>query len=390
MTKQIARYAVAAVTLVAGIFWFAYLASQPTPSYTMSFRQWLAAVGLLFVSLLLLIAPIVALRHPRAASLILLLPVPFLVLWCCLAMPWPLTQFSFEGATTNSVTLMTMLSLFILPGAYWLFLSKTDNKSVSTPVVRTTTKVITVTVIVISVVCVTIGMDIYSRNIGECHYEMHPFAKQLFPRQAVFTAREIGSGLLWPSRSVANQSPGLPKKYWALVSVQKPFWGLPWWDRKIALLTVTTNADLLFEPGENYFIDGRHESGVLTRFLPIYSIFCTRTNRLKDAEIDMRVLRDGSPHDGIRILGRTVKVVSRNLEPVAGIPIVISGPSGKTNVTSDQNGVFDISGLPPGRYNIGRQTEKGGVVWEQPSCMSEVRDEPTRTGDIRDCTIFVR
>jgi hypothetical protein len=95
--------------------------------------------------------------------------------------------------------------------------------------------------------------------------------------------------------------------------VQKTYWGLPWWDRKLVLLTFFVGGGTGFERGETYFVDGNRESRWLTRRLPIFEIHCTRTVALKYAEIDLRALSDG-PHHGIYLPSHILKRVERTAQ----------------------------------------------------------------------------
>jgi len=55
-----------------------------------------------------------------------------------------------------------------------------------------------------------------------------------------------------------------------------------------------------FNREETYFVGGNRHSRRLTRHLPIFEAQCTRTGLLKYSEIDMRVMREGAPKNGVR------------------------------------------------------------------------------------------
>jgi hypothetical protein len=42
------------------------------------------------------------------------------------------------------------------------------------------------------------------------------------------------------------------------------------------------------------------------------------------------------------------------------VGVVIAGPSGKVKLTTDSEGVYDITGLPPGEYTVELTTKFGG------------------------------
>jgi hypothetical protein len=83
---------------------------------------------------------------------------------------------------------------------------------------------------------VVIVRELLTPEFFECHYIPQPFAAQRSAEQAVFIARVFATGILWP-RATSPLREGTPRRYWGLGLVQKHYWGLPWWDHKIVLLT---------------------------------------------------------------------------------------------------------------------------------------------------------
>ncbi len=152
--------------------------------------------------------------------------------------------------------------------------------------------------------------------------------------------------------------------------VQEQFWGLPFWDHKIVLVALPLQAE------EPVFIDGTRMHGLLTQFLPVVEVIpCNRSRLLKDAKVDLRVLRDGPPRKGVRIIGRVLHYDGKDAPSTR---VAISGPGGTTEVMTDQDGIYDLSGMPPGQYAITanakpkrvgrnrcayREDAKSGEVW---------------------------
>lgn len=216
---------------------------------------------------------------------------------------------------------------------------------------------------------------------------MQPFTARIGPQQAVFTARILGARKLWgPNES--QWSPGW-RRYWLLASVQKHFWGLPWWDHKFVIILMSARGGgVEAHHGEIDFVDGRRLPGSLTRFLPIYETFCTRTGPLADSEVDLRVLRDGPPHEAVRILGRTVRLTGNYPDyrwvTAPSLKVVIRGPAGTTAAESDAHGVYDVNGLPPGSYEVGPETPVGALPnWKDAEC----HFRQVQSGEIRDCWV---
>lgn len=245
-------------------------------------------------------------------------------------------------------------------------------------------KVLSVVFCLVLIVFVAVGRELFTPEFFECHHEVQPFASQSSANQAVFIARVIATGTLWPITLVPSGE-GNPSRYWGLAVVQKSYWGLPWWDRKIVLLTSFRGRSIRPEGGETYFVDGWRWTRPLTRLLPIFEVQCTRTGPLRYADIDLRAMRDGAPKNGVRILGYTARRTSNSTwETVPGQMVGISGPSGETPAISDEQGIYDVSGLPPGSYIV-----HGTNPGELPECIWEGR-QSLASGDIRECGIDVR
>jgi hypothetical protein len=235
---------------------------------------------------------------------------------------------------------------------------------------------------------VALARELLTPEFYECHYVPQPFAAQQSPTQAVFIARALSTGTLWPWTTSPLRE-GTPRRYWAVALVQESYWGLPWWDHKIVLLTFFVRGGSGFERGETYFVDGHRWSRKLTKFLPIFETQCTRTRALKDSEIDLRALREGVPKNSVRIMGYTLQGTSaEGWKKAPGVTFGISGPTGETVVTSDQQGLYDISGLPPGTYFVHRTDPKAGPYWAHPICIWEDR-QFLKAGDIRECGVSV-
>jgi hypothetical protein len=93
--------------------------------------------------------------------------------------------------------------------------------------------------------------------------------------------------------------------------------------------------------------------------------------------VDLRVLQDGPPKDGVRIIGRVYTGMYVTSEPARGIKLLITGPGGSISTTTDHQGVYDLVGLAPGHYSVdvesGSHSDyrdraqadvKSGEVWE--------------------------
>lgn len=58
---------------------------------------------------------------------------------------------------------------------------------------------------------------------------------------------------------------------------------------------------------------------------------------------------------GVRIIGNVTRFNGREREAREAAPgrnVVITGPSGTATITTDKQGIYDLTGLPSGRYEI--------------------------------------
>jgi hypothetical protein len=175
------------------------------------------------------------------------------------------------------------------------------------------------------------------------------FRQSMFPGHEVFTARLIRVG---HTAKVSGRWAG----DWAIGVVEDQFWGLPSWAPHIVFLT-----NNIFWEGGTYFIDGRRASGALTRLLPIVEAGpCARTRLVADATLDLRVLREGPPKSGVSIVGcaRKPEESVGGLRPppmhtpLGGASVSVTGSAGTTTVTTDQDGIYEVNGLPEDNYIV--------------------------------------
>ena len=102
--------------------------------------------------------------------------------------------------------------------------------------------------------------------------------------------------------------------------------------------------------GETYYIEGRHADTWLSRFLPIVDpSSCSRSRPVDEAKLDLRILHESTAPDTVRIVGQ---VRSKSNIPKSGATISIKEAMGDVIVATDAEGIFELTGLPPGRYEV--------------------------------------
>ena len=154
-----------------------------------------------------------------------------------------------------------------------------------------------------------------------------PLSKPQYPEQTVFIAK---------SRRFAGIN---------VLLVQKYYWGLPWWDHKLAFF-----APAVLHNGQTYLVDGGRTQSPFTWFIPTVQLkSCSRMSTVEDADVDLRVLRDGVPRSGVRIIER-VRKDQPDRAPVPSVKVVVDGPRGVVVTTTDERGIYDVEAKEPGHY----------------------------------------
>lgn len=173
------------------------------------------------------------------------------------------------------------------------------------------------------------------------------FTEQGNPANIDFTARIVFVG----PRSFRGWS------LWSIARVEQRFGSLPAWPSNLLLLRG------FFRPAdryEHYLVEGRRSGAAITRFLPVIEpTGCGHTARLEDATVALRCLRDGLPRSGGRLIGMVHKGVRESEKPAAEVKVRITGPAGSSISVTDAQGIYDVTGLPPGYYTI----ELGAPEW---------------------------
>jgi len=372
--KRIADWFVVSLAIVAATAWLAITGAawgMPSPLAD-------ALLGCLS-----LVATAIALRHRRRASLLLLILFASVAFWMAAAMNPGISA----GREVVGRLVFAGFFLLLLPGLYWYATAALGWKAIRERWLSWRACTAMMSAILLMAAGGAFLLELYRDPLlGSCHAFLPPFTEPHSDDHAVFQARILYRGGLEEPRAEIYPC---SRRSWALAAVEKQYWGLPWWQRRYVFLTGMPCVKWPAE-SDSVFVDGRRRPGALTRRLPLFDIYCTRTKALADAGIDLRVLRDGRPKQGIRILGRTVTLTpERKWKTVAGVKLLLrrTGDSSPIETLSNEEGIFDVSGLLPGEYMVGFEEDGGKVKWFfPPECMGARRPGE---GDIRDCTAIV-
>ena len=216
-------------------------------------------------------------------------------------------------------------------GPFWLFASRKGWPGLTAePTSRGRKVVIFVLTFFLLTGLVVIGAVIITllpqTVVLDCGWQA-PVSSQQYKGQTVFVA--------------ALHDPGI-------AAVKERFWGLPGGARRVLIAHWGIGHNEL--DGKTYLIDGRRANGLVTRLFPIVDVsHCSRSAPIDRAALDLRILREGPNQNGVHIVGQ---VVDKNNKPRPGTQIVITGPEGNIGATTDQQGIFDTTGLPPGQYSV--------------------------------------
>ena len=175
----------------------------------------------------------------------------------------------------------------------------------------------------------------------------------------------------------------LGKSLWSIARVEESF--------SSPRLPNTVILRGFFEPDDksiSYFVEGHRSQGVFFRSLPIIEpADCGRTQYAKDATVPLRILRDGPPKSGVRLIGRVL--IGRVYEKptgrfVPGVGISIVGPAGSMVSVTDSQGVYDVNDLPPGRYTVHAQIQNA-----QGKISEDLRIVELKAGEIGESNLYL-
>jgi hypothetical protein len=207
-------------------------------------------------------------------------------------------------------------------------------------------------------------------NRGDCA-EHPPFARPLYDTQAVFVAKIVYVPVAWnPSK---NYEP------WTIGLVQRQYWGLPWWTPRLVVLG--HSAPYLRKGGE-YFVDADRNGGRISAIIPFLEFRCSsRTKPLSDTTLELRLLDQGPPKSGVRIIGRAIRRFGvGDWRAAPGVTVRIMGPAGTYSAITNEHGVYDLIELPPGHYSVRADPEDDVDTFPRENY--ERREGELKAGDI--------
>jgi hypothetical protein len=299
----------------------------------------LMTVVILAVGIAAILGSFVATRNPKTAWRIVLWVFPVTPLLVGRFFPWAV---KFGTVVVTGATL--------IPGLYWFFTSRRNwplplEKPVfpNRPILASFFTMGLFAVLIITAVLVSFSLPWWP-PIGDCGGRTL-LDEQGAPRSADFTAKVLFVGPLTYKEW----------SFWAVARVEQRFSREPW---SILNLVVLRN---FFHPSDKFkwfFIEGHRSRGMIARLLPVIERDeCGHSQPLKNAAVPLRILHDGAPPVGVRIIGRVYNVTGytsrwERRTPSSGTALVITGLGVKTVVVTDDEGIFDVNRLPVGEYSV--------------------------------------
>jgi hypothetical protein len=377
--KKAVSWLFVVIGVVMGVFGVSVFAMVPTGDDAETLLKFL---GLALFGFVPLLASFIALRNRRRASYLYLLVVPPLGVSILCSWIFPLGSRPASNWADGVGTAAAAAGPCSLLGLFWVITAalRWEPLLASRDASRRRKLALGITgvLILISIFLTTLVLAVHASYYrGECGAATFPVTARSGPDHVVFVGRTI---------YIATEKPGDPIGIWAIVSVQQHFWGLPWWNRRIVLVRGG-----FMKGNKTYFVDGERAEGLLTRLVPVVEFrHCgSRTTLLNDAVVDLRMLHDGPPKDGVRIIGRALRFSPQlhRREPAPGAKVLVTGPLGILAVTTDAQGVYDVSGLPPGEYSVTDEPELARVrtSWQQECLVRELEQ-----GQAWGCALFLR
>jgi len=363
MLKRVASWLVILNGILLAVFVIAAL--EGSDYWTYGFGRVVAIFTSEFVPLF---ASLIAMRRPRLAARIFLWASPLASL-PFMSFPW-----QFGAAKGGAIVFFAGV---LLPGLFWLFTAR-RGWPVALPDSFLAGRPRLIAIAGAGLFCCLIVIGLIASwfvfwlpEIGDCD-GMPLLNDNGAPYGIDFTAKLL---LVGPA-SYEGQS------LWSIARVEQRFTQVPAWPGNVIILRGFFKPS---DPRQHYFVEGRRSGGLLSRFLPIIKpMSCGHTAHLQNAAVAVRILRDGPPRNGVRIIGEVL--MQRGYDgqpwvrrPVPGAQVLLHGPDGSTVLTTNADGIYDATGLPPGRYSVelANHHDSGGYTFD------------LKTGDVRKATFLI-
>ncbi|MGH9736349.1 MAG: MSCRAMM family protein [Candidatus Acidiferrales bacterium] len=356
--KIILNWGVVSLGVILGILVLAILAATPPVSFS---DDWPVFLSVGFYGCVCLFGSFTGLRNGRRAAAVFLFAVPA---WIIFLLWGAYHAYVLTDGFADLPQLFLAVSVPALFGVFWFFTHRAGWNAIfgtqsRTAFRRTLATLRNALLLFVAVSLAAFGLESIATSVGDCGSASSPFVKMRYPGHIAFVAKVLTQGS-------AGEFP-------ALGLVEKPFWGLHWWERHVVFISGYD-----FRRGETYFVEGQNSDGLLTQFFPVVGTsHCGQTSLAKES-VELRVLRDGVPEGSARIIGIVRSMGS--FDPLPNAQVLIKGPAGTVVTTTDAEGIYDSSGMLPGLYRVEIESPNGAG----PPC----RATDVRSGEAWGCTLL--
>ncbi len=201
------------------------------------------------------------------------------------------------------------------------------------------------------------------------------------PRGVDFTAKIILVGPRLPYRILRGRS------LWSLARVRERFGQR---SSEVPQFVILRGFFEAADQSREYFVESTGGSNtVLGHLVPVLEpLDCGHTAPLEDAGAWVRILREGAPKNGARLIGRVyvgVPYNRRGRKPAPGTHVNLDGTSGTITSVADADGIFDFTSVPPGTYTL-----RATVTEPDGRNFSETQPLSLKEGEVRDWNIYAQ
>jgi len=358
---------------IAGMLLAVLTASIETPA-----NEWSAFFATMIFGVVPVLASLTALRSRKRAAQIFFLGAAVAALFLVI---WMLLLWHEDRSRAQSIFLFPgiITVLFVVPGAFWFFTYRKGWPPLRRRSFRLRRDLIVGFGIFATLLLLVVMSGFYlavgTPPIGDCGAPP-PITEPESANSAVFTAK-----IIYVYHAGYSG--------FSIAKTEHRYWGLPWWNQRYTILPFG-----FFHPGDEYFVEGSVRSSLVGHLINIMRIWCSRTAPVKDAQVDLRLLRDGPPKKGVRIIGRVLKPYSDGNpgEPAPHVAVTLTQDSGpQVVVMTDDLGIYDAMGLPPGHYAVRLNScMANGNYYSRICSCSQPAGERVEAGHVWGCTLRVR
>lgn len=360
--KTVISWLAVVAGVLLGVFGLALLGVHPLPrpGYPWLPREWALTIGIAFLGVTPLAASLLAFRNRKRAGL-LYFGSAAIVMLCALP------SRGYDPAILTEARLLS--TILVVLGLFWLVTHlrgwpRVAPELASSLRVRIGVVGLGSLLLFVMVSVTAIALSVSWERPGDCGSDGAPFLAEGRGGEPVFVARIVH----------------IDRFLGAVAVVRERFGGLSRFHKIVFLKQGRA--------GEEYFVDGRIGEGLMTRYIfPVIDMKCTESATVQDAKVELRLLRGSRHWSGVRIMGKAL-ILTTHFRALPGARIIIAGPVGTTVALTDQDGIYDVSDLPPGHYSV--HADEGAYVslyHEHPACRENREPAHLQPGDVWGCTL---